>query len=140
MDRGICPGGGIRRNTVTSAEPKLLHPDAAEARVPSSSGQSFYGHALPDEEREIFESAQSEHGLNGEIALLRLHLFLLLRSTKTRTKTSTSPATVQLTMRLIDLIVKALRAHGTGGDTDQSALEQELERAAAAIQQRADTR
>jgi hypothetical protein len=113
MVRGIWPAGGTRkRNTVS---------------------QSFYCQALPDDERAIFESAHREHGLDGEVTLLRTQLLLLLRNSKTRT----NPATVQLTMRAIDLVVKALRAHGTRGEPDQSALEHELERAAAAIQQRA---
>ena len=113
MDRGIWPAGGTRkRNTVT---------------------QRFYCQALPADQRAIFESAHREHGLEGEVTLLRMQLFLLPRNSKTRT----SPATIQLTMRAIDLLVKALRAHGTRGEPDQSALEHELERAAAAIQQRA---
>ena len=52
----------------------------------------------------------------------------------------TDPSTAQLTMRAIDLIVKALRAHGARMDADQSTLEQELERAALAVQRRTGER
>jgi hypothetical protein len=119
---------------MTSARPKLLHPAAvAKTGMTKRRGRSLYAQALSAEDRRIFHHARRECGLDEEIALLRLQVFLLLQ----RGKAPESPATMQQTMRATDLIIKAHRAHSTQVDAGQSTLEQELERAAAAIQQRA---
>jgi hypothetical protein len=100
--------------------------------MPELPDQSLYGQAMSDHERGIYDRAQHEPGLDGEVALTRLQVFLLLQSRMTRT----NPATLQLNMRAIELIIKALRARGAGADAGQSTLEKELERMAASIQER----
>ncbi len=122
-----------RRRDATFEQPKLLHPEAASgADGADLSGRSAYADMLQHDERSIFERVRHERGLEHEIALLRLHICLLLQDSENRT----SPATIGLITRAIDLLIKALRAQGIGVDAEHSALERELERAAAEIQQR----
>jgi hypothetical protein len=89
----------------------------------------FYEPALPDAEREIYHRARHARGLEDEIALLRLKIFMLLKTTEN----SGSEARAPVLARLLDLLIKALRADGTGADDDRALLESLLDEESARI-------
>lgn len=126
--------GGTADLLLELDEAQYLQADKIDRDFRPMASGSFYGRALSGEEQSIFERALDQHGLEEEIGLLRLLVFMRMQ----HRENTDDPATNQLTMRAIDLMVKAIRAHGTGVNADQNKLEQELEQAALAIQQRAE--
>jgi hypothetical protein len=93
---------------------------------------AFYEEALPSGDLPLYRRARRQHGLEGEIALLRLRLYRLLDERSPAGKPDASSLTAQVA-RVIDLLIKALRAQGTGADQQQAALERALDEAAARI-------
>ena len=83
----------------------------------------FYETALWPDERMLYRQAHGERGLHGEIALLRLRLYRLLESRAG--DSSEEPATTTQVLRLVDLLIKALRTETSGHE--QLALERALE-------------
>jgi hypothetical protein len=109
---------------------KPFAPDAEPLRGDErSAGACFYEPALAPKERALYRRARLEHGLDGEIALLRLHLYLLLKSRENHAE----PAIPQVAARLIDLLIKALRASGTGDNLDRAILDGLLDEESARI-------
>lgn len=83
----------------------------------------FYAAALTSEEQPLYRRAHAARGLDGDIALLRLRLYLLLHL---RTGNDESGLTGQV-LRIVDLLVKALRLPAASGGGDQAELERALE-------------
>jgi hypothetical protein len=96
----------------------------------------FYEGALLGDELPLYRRARRQHGLEGEIALLRLRLHRLLGERFLAGEPDAQTLTAQV-VRIVDLLVKALRAHGTGADQQQAALERALDEEAARILARA---
>ncbi|MDB5056603.1 MAG: hypothetical protein JWO59_75 [Chloroflexi bacterium] len=109
--------------------PHLLAPNVELLNGDDDAGASFYETALPAEERVLYRQAHLERGLDGEIALLRLQLYQLLKNKPKRAE----PAITQVTARLIDLLIKALRAHGAGDTSDRTLLDALLDEESARI-------
>jgi hypothetical protein len=86
----------------------------------------FYEPALLPDERALYRKARAEHGLSGEVALLRLRLHRLLVGRAEMDGVEDGAVTAQL-LRIVDLLVKALRAHGSGPSEEQAALERALD-------------
>jgi hypothetical protein len=92
----------------------------------------FYEPALLPGERVLYRRARAEHGLSGEVALLRLRLHILLGGRAESGGAEDGVVTAQL-LRIVDLLVKALRAHGAGAGEEQAALERALDEEARLI-------
>ena len=107
-------------STRTTPRPSVL------AAPPGKPG--FYEPALPEAERAIYRRARRARGLEEEIALLRLKLFVLLE-----TKDGSGGAQAPAIARLIDLLIKALRAEGATGDEDRALLDHLLDEESARI-------
>jgi hypothetical protein len=99
---------------------------------PGSGLDDFYEGALLDGDLALYRQARAQSGLDGEIALLRLRLYRLLHERIGGDKPDSQALTTQV-LRIIDLLVKAVRAHGAGTDQEQAALERELDEAALRI-------
>jgi hypothetical protein len=92
--------------------------------------QDFYERALTQADRALYQQAQAEQGLQGEIALLRLRLYHLLHGISNEDQAHTSQM-----VRIVDLLIKALRAQGAGtADEEQTLLERALEEEARHLQ------
>lgn len=89
-------------------------------------GPDFYEPALLPEEWALYRRARAEQGLSGEVALLRLRLHRLLGGRGEDGGPEEGAVTAQL-LRIVDLLVKALRAHGSGAGEEQAALERALD-------------
>ncbi len=87
------------------------------------SAPDFYEPALFAEERALYRKARAEQGLAGEVALLRLRLYRLL----CRRAEAEDPALTGQLLRIVDLLVKALRAHGAGAGEEQMVLERAMD-------------
>ncbi|HVC79689.1 MAG TPA: hypothetical protein VNL35_04205 [Chloroflexota bacterium] len=88
--------------------------------------RDFYEPALLPEEWALYRQARAEQGLSGEVALLRLRLHRLLGGRGEDGGLEDGAVTAQL-LRIVDLLVKALRAHGSGTGEEQAALERALD-------------
>jgi hypothetical protein len=93
---------------------------------------AFYEGALPSDDLPLYRKARKQHGLEGEIALLRLCLYRLLDKWPWADKPDAASEMAQVA-RIIDLLIKALRAQGAGTDQQQAALERALDEEAARI-------
>ena len=82
----------------------------------------FYAGALSDQELPLYRRAHAARGLDGEIALLRLRLYLVLRA---QAANDESGPTAQV-LRIVDLLVKALRLPAASANADQAELERAL--------------
>ncbi len=102
--------------------------ERARGRRPQDlAAHDFYEPALRQDEWALYRRARAEHGLSGEVALLRLRLHRLLGGRAEDGETEDGVVTAQL-LRIVDLLVKALRAHGSGaGGEEQAALERVLD-------------
>jgi hypothetical protein len=90
------------------------------------SAPDFYEPALLAEERALYRKARAEHGLAGEVALLRLRLYWLLCK-RAEAQGTEDPAVTGQLLRIVDLLVKALRAHGAGAGEEQLVLERAMD-------------
>lgn len=86
------------------------------AAIPTRAREDFYEGALFPDERRIYREAHEQRDLHGEVALLRLRLYRLLRE---RAAEGDGPARTTQIVRIIDLLVKALRAQGARADREQ---------------------
>jgi hypothetical protein len=93
--------------------------------------QDFYESALRAEDRSRYQQARTAQGLQGEIALLRLRLYQLLAPDQATA--NRGPGDTRDMARLIDLLIKALRTQGAGGEEEYSLLERALEEEACRI-------
>jgi hypothetical protein len=89
----------------------------------------FYEPALPDAERDLYRQARHARGLEDEIALLRLKIFVLHKTTENNGSEAQAPVLA----RLIDLLIKALRADGASADDDRDLLDSLLDEESARI-------
>lgn len=116
----------------TEKTPLQVHRGAREA---ASGPGAFYAEALAAADRAIYRRACATRGLEGEIALLRLSLHTLLREGAAAAAPAdgqaarSDPARQAQMLRLIDLLVKALRAqgHASADEEEQRALERVLD-------------
>ncbi len=108
----------------TRTTPRSIGHDAAPGGA-----IGFYESALPEAERAIYRQARQARGLGEEIALLRLKLFALLTTSDNSGAGAQAPAIA----RLIDLLIKALRAEGAGADDDRGLLDSLLDEESARI-------
>lgn len=95
----------------------------------TSDAAPFYEDALPSAARPSYRRALRTHGLDGEIALLRLRLRALLAAERPVTTEGSSAPDAQTTghiLRIVDLLVKAARL-APARDEDQAALERALD-------------
>ncbi|HVA89922.1 MAG TPA: hypothetical protein VNL71_08755 [Chloroflexota bacterium] len=93
---------------------------------PDLAARDFYEPALRPDEWALYRRARAEQGLSGEVALLRLRLHRLLGGRAEAGGTEDGVVTTQL-LRIVDLLVKALRAHGSEAGEEQAALERVLD-------------
>ncbi|HEY7293405.1 MAG TPA: hypothetical protein VH916_00115 [Dehalococcoidia bacterium] len=77
----------------------------------------FYAEALDPEDRADLEAARSVRGLEQEIAVLRLRLRRLLAE---------QPNDFALTVRAMELLVRAVNAAGRGAAEDEHAVLEQL--------------
>jgi hypothetical protein len=93
----------------------------------------FYESALAAADQSRYRQAQTEQGLQGEIALLRLRLYHLLHGIAD--KPGEDQARTSQMVRIVDLLIKALRAQGAGAaDEEHILLERALEEEARRLQ------
>ena len=89
----------------------------------------FYATALSFEEQPLYRRAHAARGLDGEIALLRLRLYLALQL---RAEDDEHGLTAQV-LRIVDLLVKALRLPTVSTGGAQGELERALAEEAARL-------
>ena len=106
-----------------------MPPPAASGPAESGEAAGFYVSALPDEQQKLLQQAYHRHGLDDEIALLRTRIYQLSQNSASLGET----VAIQITARLIDLLIKAIRARGAGPDPEQSILETLFDAEAAEI-------
>ena len=116
---------------ITDTEYRVLPRDPGATRRIADPGD-FYEGALPGDDLPLYRRARMQHGLEGEVALLRLRLYRLLDAPPAAGDPDGSARTTQVA-RVIDLLIKALRAQGPGADQQQVALERALDEEAARI-------
>lgn len=90
----------------------------------------FYETALPPAVRGRYRRAHGEGGLDGEVAVLRLRLYSLLESADAQA--DDAGLTTQI-LRIVDLLIKALRVPGGRGEDEGTALEAALDAEAARV-------
>ena len=96
----------------------------------AQSQSHFYETALPTAARGRYRRAHGEGGLDGEVAVLRLRLYSLLEGADIQT--DDAGLTTQI-LRIIDLLIKALRVPGGRGEDERTALEGALDAEAARV-------
>jgi hypothetical protein len=139
LTRSVFSWLSISRNAIDAGlrspaaiAPVLLSRSRRERRHRAMAAQDFYEPALLPDERVLYRKARAEHGLSGEVALLRLRLHRLLVVRAETEGTEDGVVTTQL-LRIVDLLVKALRAHGSGPAEEQASLERALDEEALRI-------
>jgi hypothetical protein len=124
LDAGADPSADVARRVVRmGGDPPA--PTLGAGTDPSAhitGAAAFYASALAPGVRDRYRQALAAHGLDGEIAVLRLRLYEFLNAEASAAPPPGVRSTDQI-LRLIDLLIKALRVPTAHGREDQLALE-----------------